>query len=368
MIRTLVVDDEAPARDRLRTMLADFPDVRVVGEAADGEEALERIAELHPTLVLLDIQMPGRTGLEVAATLPVPRPRIVFCTAFDRYALDAFDQHAVDYILKPATRVRLARAIDRVRESLGDDDRLHREMAEASVTQARLLPQGGPAASRLDYAGACHPAREVGGDYYDFILLPPRRIGLAVVDVSGKGMYAALLMASLQARLQVLAPRHGDQVAPLVSEIDRLLFDSTAANKYATLFYAVFDDETCRLTYANAGHVPALVIRGSAPAPGAVMRLMPTGPVVGLLDDARFEQRTVDLVPGDVLLITTDGITEAVEDAGEDPERWLTTLALGAVGASAAELRDRILHELARLTAGCPPADDRTLVTAVVKT
>lgn len=209
MIRTLLVDDEAPARDRLRALLADCTDVCVVGEAADGDEAVERIAELQPDLVLLDVQMPGRTGLEVAATLPAPRPRVIFCTAFDQYALQAFDRHAVDYLLKPLTRGRLARARARVRESLGNDGRLHREVAEASATQARLLPQGEPTASRLDYAGACQPARELGGDYYDFIPVAPGQLGIAVGDVSGKGIYAALLMASLQARVQTLAPRRG---------------------------------------------------------------------------------------------------------------------------------------------------------------
>lgn len=116
MIRTLIVDDEAFARERLRQLLAAVSGVEIVGEASNGEEALDRIAELRPDLVLLDIQMPGASGLEVAACLPRPRPRIIFCTAFDQYAVDAFELNAVDYLLKPVNRVRLAHAIDRVRE------------------------------------------------------------------------------------------------------------------------------------------------------------------------------------------------------------------------------------------------------------
>ena len=115
MIRALLVDDEELARDRLRRLLAESPDVQIVGEAADGTEAMERIAELTPSVIFLDIQMPGCSGLEVASALSDPRPHIVFCTAYDQYAIDAFELHAVDYLLKPINRARLAQALERVR-------------------------------------------------------------------------------------------------------------------------------------------------------------------------------------------------------------------------------------------------------------
>lgn len=115
MIRTLLVDDEQPARERLKQLLTAHPDVEVVGEADDGVEAAEKIAELSPDLVLLDIQMPGASGLDVAASLGRPRPAVIFCTAFDQYAVDAFELSALDYLLKPVNRARLASAIERVR-------------------------------------------------------------------------------------------------------------------------------------------------------------------------------------------------------------------------------------------------------------
>lgn len=116
-IRTLLVDDEEPARTRLRQLLSAFSQVEIVGEAEDGVQAIERIAELTPDLILLDIQMPGCSGLEVAASLGRPRPAIIFCTAYDQYAVDAFELHAMDYLLKPVNRARLHAAIDRVRET-----------------------------------------------------------------------------------------------------------------------------------------------------------------------------------------------------------------------------------------------------------
>lgn len=115
MIRVVIVDDEEPARERMRLLLAAVPDVELVGEAANAEQAFETIGRLHPDLILLDIQMRGISGLEVAACLPRPRPKIIFCTAFDQYAVDAFELHAVDYLLKPVNRARLADAIGRIR-------------------------------------------------------------------------------------------------------------------------------------------------------------------------------------------------------------------------------------------------------------
>jgi two-component system LytT family response regulator len=116
-MRVLIADDEAPARARLRQMLAAHADVEIAGEAETGTQAMELAAELKPDLMLLDIQMPGSTGIDVAACLAEPRPHIIFCTAFDQYAVDAFELHAVDYLLKPISRARLAKSLDRVRSA-----------------------------------------------------------------------------------------------------------------------------------------------------------------------------------------------------------------------------------------------------------
>jgi two-component system LytT family response regulator len=115
MIRVLIVDDEAPARTRLRQLLASHADVEIAGEAETGVQAMERVAELRPDAMLLDIQMPGSSGIDVAACLPEPRPHVIFCTAYDQHAVDAFELHAVDYLLKPISRARLGEALDRVR-------------------------------------------------------------------------------------------------------------------------------------------------------------------------------------------------------------------------------------------------------------
>jgi len=112
-LRTIIIDDEEPARERLASLLEAYPEIDVIEEAGDGEEALEKIMELKPDLLFLDIQMPLCSGMEVAASLPDERPAIIFCTAYDQYAIDAFETNAVDYLLKPVTRQRLEQAVAR---------------------------------------------------------------------------------------------------------------------------------------------------------------------------------------------------------------------------------------------------------------
>jgi two-component system, LytTR family, response regulator len=140
-VRALIVDDEQPARDRLRQLLAANADVEIVGEAEDGVQAIERVAELRPDVLLLDIQRPGCSGLEVAASLGRPRPSIIFCTAYDQYAVDAFELHAVDYLLKPVNRARLQAALERLHEvrSSAREHQLDHVTRAAHMAPARFL-------------------------------------------------------------------------------------------------------------------------------------------------------------------------------------------------------------------------------------
>jgi two-component system, LytTR family, response regulator len=145
VIRVLLVDDEQPARDRLRQLLTGESDIEIVGEAEDGVQAAERVAELAPDLVLLDIQMPGFSGLEVAASLPRRRPAIIFCTAYEQYAVDAFELNAVDYLLKPVNRARLHAAIERVRSmrSVEREHQIDRLTRNVTVAPTRFLARKG---------------------------------------------------------------------------------------------------------------------------------------------------------------------------------------------------------------------------------
>jgi two-component system LytT family response regulator len=141
VIHTLIADDEAPARTRLRLLLAPHTDIQIVGEAETGVQAMELARNLKPDLLLLDIQMPGCTGLDIAASLAAPRPLIVFCTAYDEHAVDAFELAALDYLLKPISRARLAQALDKVRAAAPDrpETRLDEAAKRGTARAARFL-------------------------------------------------------------------------------------------------------------------------------------------------------------------------------------------------------------------------------------
>jgi two-component system LytT family response regulator len=144
-MKVLIVDDEAPARARLKQLLTVHPDVEIAGEAETGPQSMEMAAALQPDLILLDIQMPGCTGIDVAACLPQPRPHVIFCTAYDQHAVDAFELHAVDYLLKPISRARLAEALDRVRSlgTPGREESLDRAVRSQGSGPARFLVRNG---------------------------------------------------------------------------------------------------------------------------------------------------------------------------------------------------------------------------------
>jgi two-component system LytT family response regulator len=146
VIRVLIVDDEAPTRARLYQMLAAHPDIEVVGQAESGTQAMEMAAQLRPELMLLDIQMPGCSGIDVAACLPRPRPHVIFCTAYDQYAVEAFELNAVDYLLKPVVRARLSQALDRIRSLPAGGDQqaaLDRALRHQRSSPARFLVRRG---------------------------------------------------------------------------------------------------------------------------------------------------------------------------------------------------------------------------------
>jgi two-component system LytT family response regulator len=156
----LIVDDEAPARARLRQLLASHTDLEIVAEAETGVQAMELAGQLKPDLILLDIQMPGCSGMDVAACLPEPRPHVIFCTAYDQHAVDAFELHAVDYLLKPISRARLAMALDRVR-SLPAANR------ESALDQAVRSQRAGPARFLVKSAANYRVVGEARVLYFD---------------------------------------------------------------------------------------------------------------------------------------------------------------------------------------------------------
>jgi phosphoserine phosphatase RsbU/P len=199
-------------------------------------------------------------------------------------------------------------------EEQRERQKLAHEVEIAREVQQQLFPRSLPSLPGLDLAAICRPARVVSGDYYDFIALGPTKVAITVADISGKGIFAALLMASLQAALRSMATFDGaESTADLVSRLNRHLFKNTSDDRYATLFYAVYDAEAKTLTYTNAGHLPPLFI-----SDGSVQNLDQGGTVVGLFEEVEYAQCTLSVKPGCLLVAFSDGLTEPENVYGEE--------------------------------------------------
>ncbi len=238
-----------------------------------------------------------------------------------------------------------------------------REMEIARQVQARLFPQMRPQLGTLEYAGVCTQAREVGGDYYDFLDLGSGRLGLVLGDIAGKGIAAALLMANLQANLRSQCAVAREEPHRFLRSVNRLFYENTAENAYATLFFAEYDDGSRRLRYANCGHPAALVFRAS----GDVERLESTCTVLGLFDGWDSDVCESELAPGDALLIYTDGVTECLNPAGEEfGEQRLVEAFRGRREMHPSTLLAAILDDVKRFSP-CEQQDDITLIAARCK-
>ena len=258
---------------------------------------------------------------------------------------------------------------EKIAERIEAERRLAQEMEYAKQVQARLFPQKLPPMKTLQYAGGCIQARQVGGDYYDFLELRPGRLGLVLADIAGKGISGALLMANLQANLRSQYAVALDDLPRLLKSVNQLFYDNSSDSSYATLFFADYDDSTRRLRYANCGHLPPLLLRGqhSRQADGsapAIERLEPTCTVLGLFDHWECPVAETRLAPGDTLVLYTDGVTEAENSDGEEfGERRLTDTLTSQIDLSASSLLQRVVATVQQF-GGREQADDITLVVA----
>ena len=260
-----------------------------------------------------------------------------------------------------------AELTESVRRQIAQRERLDQELEIARDVQQRLFPQRLPIVSGLDFAGYCRPAEGVGGDYYDFIHLPDTSLGIAVGDVSGKGIAAALMMASLQASLRGQTIKPCETLSEMIGHINGLMYEASAENRYATFFYAQYHPETRALRYVNAGHNAPMVWR-QVDGKHEFLRLEDGGTVVGLFPESPFCEGLMQLEKGDVVIAFTDGISEAMNGADEEFEEERLMAALCKLRAvTAAEMISQILGEVDGFTAGARQNDDMTLVVVRVQ-
>ncbi len=255
-----------------------------------------------------------------------------------------------------------SRLMSAIAEEVAQRERLNREVEIAREVQERLFPQKFPPIQGVEYAGACRPALGVGGDYYDFLALPGGQLGIAIGDVSGKGISAALMMASLQASLRSEATRAPEDLAAMVGNVNRLVYEASQSNRYATFFYAQYDPTSRILNYVNAGHNPPMLFRNLDGVP-EIIRLEASGTVVGLLENFPYQQASLRIDPGDVFIAFTDGISEAMNQADEEwGEDELIATVQRCNGVSPADMIPRIMQAADAFVSGAKQHDDMTLV------
>jgi sigma-B regulation protein RsbU (phosphoserine phosphatase) len=253
-----------------------------------------------------------------------------------------------------AIRVENARLV----EARLQQERLERELQLASEIQQRFQPAAPPQVAGYELQGISFPCYEIGGDYYDFIRRADGRLVIALGDVSGKGTAAALLMSSLHAAIHAQTGSH-ETLVDTISAVNRYLAENIPPNRFVTLFFAELDPESGALSFLNAGHNPPLIVH----AAGTVEQLSSGGLPLGIKGDAEYREGRTHLQHGDVLVIYSDGVTEAASPSGEEfgPTRLYEVVSRN-VDASAAGIRDRIESALTKFSQGTQAADDITLV------
>jgi sigma-B regulation protein RsbU (phosphoserine phosphatase) len=365
--RVLVIDDDHDIHRLLRVRLeARGYDVT---SAASGEEGITRLREQQPDLVFLDVAMSGMTGIDVLDYVRSQRfdVAVILTTAYssEQVAIAALRHGADDYLRKPFDRGEFQAALDRTlarlrmsrqiraltRELETKQRQLAEELARAAAVQSDLLPGEQPPLSGFEIGARCLPARAVGGDFYDWQQLPLGTLCLTVGDVMGKGMPAALLMATVRAVIRAMMSQHGpaDAVQHTAASLDG---DLARSGAFVTLFHAQLQIATGELRYVDAGHGQVFVRRVN----GEVELLKPWGLPLGVLSSERYHAGSLVLDPGDALVIYSDGLTAARPDLFKDPMTVATQVDAEAPAAVTAQK----LVELATGAGQLP--DDLTVV------
>ena len=375
--KILVVDDE-PDLERLMLQRMRREIRRGKFEfvfAHNGVEALERLNE-DPgiDMVLSDINMPEMDGLTLLDQIPKVNPNIrsVIVSAYGdmKNIRTAMNRGAFDFVTKPLDFDDLRVTIDRtlrhlkmLREALESRDKLialENELSVGRAMQQAILPTRFPNLDEYQIYGNMEPARDVGGDFFDILALPDDRVGIAIADVSGKGVPAALFMMSSRTLLKGAAI---GRTAPdeVLSEVNDLLNENNETSMFVTLFFATYHPGSGTLVFSNAGHNPPLIIHpdGSHSMFGSTADI-----ALGVIPEVSYKQASIRLEPGDMALFYTDGVTEAENEAQEqfDLER-LAGLFRDSPPTSAQEANDAVFRAVNEFSGTAPQFDDITCLT-----
>jgi sigma-B regulation protein RsbU (phosphoserine phosphatase) len=299
---------------------------------------------------------------ELAAPLTL-HGRTIGVFNLERDVEDAYHEGHLELLMAFASQSAVALERARLMRERVEQRRLEKELAIARDIQLSFLPSAPPEIPGFDVAGTSHPHHEVGGDYYDFIPVSDTRVGFAIADVSGKGIPAALIMAGF--RMALLAEIRNDfAIRAVMRKVGTLLFESTERDRFVTAFYGVLDYKNRVLIFSNAGHDPPILLH----ADGTIEYLTEGGVALGVLNEARYEERPIALVPGDVLVMYTDGVSEAESADGEMFGRTrIEEAARRLAGRTSADVVSGIVEDVRAWAGEKGPSDDLTMVVLKVR-
>lgn len=321
----LVVDDQADVREALRLMLKSAGYAIQMADSPEG--AITTAAACDPDLILIDMNYAhdttsGQEGLALLDRLRALRPDVpvIAMTGWStiELAVQAMQHGACDFVTKPWDVGHLLEMFEKHlgsdRQSAGNGRAHSTDLALARRIQRRLLPPQSLAAASLQFDCAFLPFGDVGGDLYDFFEIEPGKVGFLLGDVCGKGLGAALLVATLQAtiRSQLELARNP---AVLLARVNQQFFKATRPEHFATLFFGVYEANIRQIRYVNCGHPSAVLLNQD----GSFELLEPNGMILGAFEQSHFEERAIDFEPGSRLILFSDGFSEAgVSDDGEE--------------------------------------------------
>ena len=327
---------------------------------ASDPDLLSFLSDISEETALPGI-LPGATHLLALPIAVEDRPKglLVVGDKESRRGVGPFQESDRRTLALFANQAAIALENARLHREALERERLEREMHLAADIQRQILPKGAPAVPGYQIVGWNRPAQQVGGDYYDHLVLPDGRVELVVGDVSGKGIPAALMVSTLHSALRLLLD-HAGFGPSLLERLNRHILESSTANKFITMLIAELEPRTGILRYLNAGHNPGLLLRAGG---GRVEELSPGGPPLGLLAHSRYQPRELVVEPGDIVCLYSDGITEA--EAIDDEEFGtgrLEEILRGHEGRTLQEILEAIQAAVTRFATGKPQYDDQTLV------
>ncbi len=405
LARVAIVSEQPIFLRGLASLVTAIEGFKLVGEARQGVEAIQLCRLSEPDLILMDLVSTPDNGQEIARHISQkwPSMRVVLVLGVDHEDLDLDDSGslAIYGISRDASEEELKAALQQIlrqplrqgggpemaqaifrhhagEEPVGEfpepsslshashlqrnEEVIARELVMAGKIQEDILPERAPTIPGWDISARLLPARETSGDFYDFIPLSDRKLGVVISDVTDKGMGAALFMALSSTLIRTYANRFPTLPGLAMNAVSERLLTDTRGGMYVTTFFGVLEPHTGRFVYANAGHPPAFLITTQR-AKVSVEQMRPTGMALGVSEAAQWKQKIARLGPGDYLVLYTDGITETQNRQGVFfGEERLIDVALSRMGRSAREVQDALVEEVKKFGGYIPQQDDIALI------